>query len=499
MNEGTVYPFLQSVLRIEGDVMGIDARWLVIEDDEDLIQSLEKLDVQPFLAKGFAEAIVAMRSHPYHCISFDLNLPRNSKDAHLSRQFGLDLLGLMLPMVKKVVFTGFRSSEEGLNTLFKGGKDDFWVLSKGGQNKVEGMTATATPLGWTALMLHFLGLDGAKHLGGLANEAQKFLHRLEETNRQATLPWARSYWQQGVRYLPQPLAEAAQRYNEAVKPLPPPSSDVELSREGLLALNDFREWALWFAAAQTAVLLRQQGKLKSALRPDGSEGTRVAHDWVDQQLAQLAALPPQAPGALAWRNHLGMYTRTDGKHQAWESKALSASEVLRKLRNEGVHGLKPKQWAESAVRDLGDLMDMASFWANCPLLTQVRREGGRWRARALLGKEHMDMDLPKQLKAPATGLDPERVYQLLWWFPADSPAAADEALRLGEPQPVLVDWWPYLRGAFNTHLGAREWVLLTQPDRGGSGDRWLAQALNGSFRKPTLTPAERQALTQADA
>lgn len=473
-------------------------RCLVVEDEVGLSAFLTGLPEDLVSVNASAgRASRLLRAQPWRVISVDLRTV--GLDHLLETHSSLMLLDSRMPLTKRFVFSGFRTSEQGMSAIFKGGRESFWVLAKGAQNKVEGVTATATPLGWIALMLHFLGEDCSTPFKGLAHEAQKFLYALAEANPQATLPWARSYWQQAVRYLPQPLAEAAQRYNEAAKPLPS-SNDVELSREGLLALNDFREWSLWLAAAQTAVVLRQQGKLKNAMPSDGNEGMRVVQDWLEQQLAPLAALPSQAPGALAWRNHLGMYKRTDGRHQSWESKALSASEALRKLRNDGVHGLKPKQWAESGVRGLGELMDMASFWANCPLLTLVQqKEDGRWRARALWGKEPMDMDLPKELKAPATGLDPERVYQLLWWFPADGPADADEALRLGEPQPVLVDWWPYLRGVPNTQLGVREWVLLTQPERGSGGDRWHAQGLGGTLRKLALTPDERQALTQADA
>ena len=469
--------------------------WLVIEDDQELLKVLVKLTPEAEKLPPASRADVArslLLARPQRVISFDLGM--SDGRGIVSTSTGAELLVQSRhPLSKALVYTGYRESQDGMNAIYEAGERALWVLAKGAKNEVQGRVATATPLGWCALMLHLQGYPLPDAWGILKEEAQVFLASLAKKNPLATEAWPRSFWRQAAIHLPQPLAEAADRYREAVDH----STDVPLlAREGLLALNDLREWLVWFCASQTAVILRASAALNAAA--ERGLGLGDAHDWLSRQLQPLHALPPTAAGAVSWRNHLGVYTRPGPKGaDAFESLGLDALEALRQKRNVNVHGLRPIRMPESDLTMLPTLMDLASYWASNPLLTQVRREGGRWRAKALCGKEPGDRELPDDLAGLGTGwqADPNRVYQLVWRFSGQGPAEHGSWASLGTPTPVLLDWWPYLRLAFNRELGRAEPMLLTGPERPGSR-HWHAQTFSGALRKPELTHEEAASLTQ---
>lgn len=479
------------------ECMMIKKKCLIIEDEEIIythLPSERKSQFYQLITYG-GSAFSWLHAAPWRLVSHDIRLPEKSGDL-LNGKAGIRFLEYPRPLTRQLVYTGFRTSEEGLSAADFGGKHDFWVIAKGARNEVNGRTAIASPLGWVALMRHLLGEPQPD--GPLRQEAQDFLDDLQKVKPTATEPWHRAYWRIAPHHLPQPLAEAAARYAAAcADPTRPATSDVTVDRNGLLALNDFREWSLWLAAAQTAVILRQSRPLERAPNREGT-GAAAAHAWLTQQLRALHTLArthPEVPGATAWSNYLGITEQpgVSGRNAVWYSVALDAMEELRRSRNQGVHGLKRHAFAEADL-PLPALMDLASHWANNPLLSQVRREQGRWRAKAMCGKDWIDRDLPAELDDQP--VDAGHVYQLVWRFPAGDLSAQDPLDRLGTPKPALLDWWPYLRWELNRDSGQRECVLLTQPRDSHDDSRWHAQGFSGTNRLLTLSTPERAALTR---
>jgi hypothetical protein len=478
----------------------INRAWLVIDDDREVMRELSasKFKGRYTLEETSEGAQTLLAFFPWRLVSHDLNLPKISGGG-LNMGAGLTLFNNPRPLTRKLVYTGFRTTEEGMSAIDIGGTQDFWVLGKSARNEVTGRTAVASPLGWTALMRHLLGEPQPE--GPLRQEAQEFLEALERVKPSATEPWARAYWRLAARHLPQPLAEAAARYEAAAQVAGGHASagEIAVDRNGLLALNDFREWTLWLAAAQSAIILRQVRPLERAPNRLGS-GAGAAHEWLTQQLRALhllARTQPEVPGAAAWCNYLDIVEQpgVSSRGAIWHSAALDAMDVLRQARNQGVHGLKPRSVPEAELQ-LPAMMDLASHWANNPLLSHVRREQGRWRAKVMSGKDWVDRDLPEGLKLPPHGIEAGHVYQLVWHFPSGNPGAQDLVDRLGVPKPALLDWWPYLRWELNRESGQRECVLLTQPKDSVDDSRWQAQGFAGTPRLLTLSTVERTALTQ---
>lgn len=475
-----------------------NSRVLIVEDDVGISGSMAQFapdHENKWVFLGSCEqALRAIHLAPWRVVSIDLLTP--GRGTLLSTTSSLELIAQGGTLARKLVYTGFRTTEDGMAAIEFGGAQDFWVIAKGARNVVEGRTAIASPLGWCALMLQLMGQPLPPEWGPLRQEAQRFVEALRRVKPTATEPWQRSYWPLAARHLPQPLAEAAARYVSAIAN-DTVGDEVLLGREGLLALNDFREWTIWLAAAQTAVILRQQTALERPIGADSGDSATSAQLWIDQQLKALCRLPPQTPGALAWRNYLGVVEQPGSGDRGgfFFSQALQALDELRKMRNQGVHGLKPRPMAEHRLDMLPPVMDLASHWANNPLLIQVRREQGRWRAKALCGKEPVDRDLPEDLEVPGKGVDAGHVYQLVWRFLGEALADVKDLDKLGKPVPVLLDWWPYLRWHFNADLGVSEGLLLTRPERGGPG-QWQAQGFSGTLRKPVLSERERDALTR---
>lgn len=467
-------------------------RLLVIEDEDSIAKHMS-----PKLGDCIRSAELARRAtvtKPWRTISIDLNTP--SASGLFGTEFSIQIGSQPLPLIRKIFYTGFRTTDAALIAAHLGGQHDFWVIGKSARNEVSfpSRTAIASPLGWIALIRHLLGQPQPD--GPLRQEAQQFLDKLQKAKPTATEPWHRAYWRIAPKHLPQPLAEAAARYAASIAHQNTAAAgEVAVDRNGLLALNDFREWTLWLAAAQTAVILRQSRPLQRVPNRDGN-GPLAARDWLTQQLRPIHALAPEIPGALAWRNYLGITEQPglSSRGSVWHCTALDAMEHLRGFRNQAVHGLKRHTFAETDL-SLPAMMDLASHWANNPLLSEVRREQGRWRAKAMCGPDWIDRDLPEDLEDRPVEVG--HVYQLVWCFPNGAPDTQAPPDHLGPPKPALLDWWPYLRWELNRETGQRECVLLTQPKDSHDDSRWHAQGFSGTARLLTLSTPERAALTRS--
>lgn len=481
--------------------------WLVIEDDPVLQEGLEahyKSSARQ-MAKNAQDARALLLSYPYRCISFDLALPRSGHEPLVETTVGLNLRSHELPLARKIVYTGYRQMQDGLIALVQSGQGGFVVLEKAAFSEAQGQTGYADPLVWCALQLHLLGHElPQKWDPQLRDEAQKFISDLENVQPLALEPWLKAYWRLAAEHLPQPLAEAAARY---VQDRPPDKGSQAglLKREAVLALNDFREWALWLAAAQSAVLLRAGAQgFEHMHTAKGITGiTITVQNWLKHQLPALLGLSANVPGALAWQHYMGLQAASASVSLP-SSLALNAFDELRQVRNEVVHGLKPQPIAQEKIKGLENIMDLASFWANNPLVTQVRREHGCWRAKALRGPyaDGVLLKLPDDVQWPSPqGPEPDRVYQWLWCFDTDDGTSAASDSTGQEPRSVraravMVDWWPYLRWVYRRESSTNELVLLTYPHV--QRERfWHGRSLSGQDILVQVTEQEASALTRA--
>lgn len=464
-----------------------DGRLLVIEDQEPLLGQMcqlltenfkkiesvvARIDVARFA--DFARSILL--SAPHRVVSFDLGIAGSSKSAATSASNGGRVLSeAYLPLTKKVVFSGYVYTNKGLRSAMMAGDRRFVMLSKGAQTLVSQDDETqtiASPGAWADVMAYLYGVpEGNLHEHAFIRQLKSEMATQGLTA--AMQPWFDAYWKRAQDYLPRPLAEAAFGFERA-------RERNGMGSEAVLALNDFREWALTLARAQTAVVLRA-GAGRAAmplLCRDRMEALRAMEPWLSQAAGQIN---PATPGGLAWLNYLG----SNGKRTQF--RAIAAMDALHKFRNQDVHGTKGRREHNAApLRDmLAPVMDMASFWADCPLLVNLRPEAGQWIADTVWGRSRGERStLPDGTRVPPPSNS--HAYQVLWQFDSEVVHEAPP------PKPVLVDWWPWLRYELNPASGLREPLLLSHPvaELRSGARRWVALFLSGEATELTVAASD---------
>ncbi|MDD2662012.1 MAG: hypothetical protein PHY54_20395, partial [Methylococcales bacterium] len=223
---------------------------------------------------------------------------------------------------------------------------------------------------------------------------------------------------QAATHLPCHLAETAGHINGVV------GKDNKNDAQ-IFARQSFHFWTLvlQLSSAQAMAIARSAGI--SFMVP--SDHT---YEALEKMLTDLLPVLQSKSSVSLWTPYIG----DDGK------QFINGSRAIRLLRNQHSHETPLEDYREQnkeMIPNLQKIMDAAIFWANHPLLTDIRPCGGsRYKAKVIKGTGYPWAE--QEFQMDAADLNPDHVY-----------------LKYSSPYSdtvKLIDLWPFVTLEFNRDL-----------------------------------------------
>lgn len=477
-------------------------RILVVEDEVKQVADMEmawkaigqNLDVLVF-ARTRADAQRQLLMRRFQAISHDLSLATVSGSSRMQdrdylensdHEGGREVLqapGASL-LARRIVYTGFRETYEGLKVLDLSARQGFFYLQKG-VNAPSDFPPKGNAYAWAACLLHLAG--GHTDDEGSLDFMEKVEAKHSDLKARLT-PYFEAYWRDAPSRLPEPLAREALVIYEAV-------ARGRFGADHLLAANRFRLWSLILARAQTGALAAS-----CSLRWPNDSPPAKDEDGAGLHLESLFQRAPESLATLwdawpSWLSHLGGF-------EVGRTLALGPqAKALRGLRNDQVHSLKAARNLHHDLDDLREplmaLMDVAAYWADFPWFMNLRFEGGRWSGLVPQGHsasqwrtQHLPNNLVRKFSG-GRGSD-DRIHQVQWRRLSSASTASEAADNFA---PELVDAWPWLRrfrAADGSDTVLALWYPIHRQERGGR-TLWQAYTYSGQAVQITVADSDWQA------
>ena len=402
-------------------------RILIIEDEslqsERIRRNLEEcekggLALEIAVADCADAANQALRRQCFQAISIDLGLPKIKGHAS-GPQIGEEIVEQdYQSLAIKLIYTGENESFAGQRIAERAAELGFRRYMKSIVTDPSVYPPRVSPKDIAELMI--------RSLSGSTRKASRddVLFPLE-------LPSFRSnYWDRASQQLPAPLCTAAQDLRTAVV--------VGAESQSIGAADQFRQYVLRMAWAQLAVILRSAGvhidppsHYEDNLEPQ----LAVLRRWIEDERSVLKNVP-------LWRSCLGV-------EGAPREQYLEYFDDSRRWRNSLAHTKRIIQdWIpifEEADTALLALMNVASFWANCPLWFDVQLDRqGSWSGRPL--QSNALVPARKRFAgSPDILLNRNHVVQQIWRVSETLEVKHANTGNRHLPMPAWIDWYPYVR------------------------------------------------------
>lgn len=352
------------------------SRVLIVEDEEDWIYLMQRAledeadarqidHIKIDVALNAEDARHLIARHHYHLMSLDMRLPAGHNDSEVSVVNGADLarsssLGALLP--KTIIYSATLDEEYIRSTPAEGmavaqlTPEKYAKSSGSASASVSSPIETLSPGEWAKRVLDYLNYD------------QRLLElQINLGTTKLVKESALGAWLHGATLgLPPALARLAQELQGDW----PISKKHRASAGAINAALRFIESSLRLAVAQTAVLI--------GLKPDtcGLPDTNSQKDFIALLKRWMQTHEP-ALSRWTWRSDY----LTD--------EAISAFDEARNLRNDARHTLAANtaraEW-NRLYPLLLKIMDMSSYWAKHPLVTDLRFvPGDGWKGQILRG------------------------------------------------------------------------------------------------------------------
>lgn len=402
-------------------------RVLIIEDQplqsERIKKSLEErggegLALEVSIAADAGAVTQALRRTCFHVITIDLSIP-NRKGQLPGPEVGEDIIEQdYQPLAVKLIYSGENESHAGQRIAEHAVEMGFHRFKKSIVTDLCGYPPLVTTNDIAALISR-----------GLSERAET-TDGDDELSRVQLPSYRINYWQRATTLLPVPFCTAAQDLRTAAL--------GHASAQTMQAADQFRQYVLRMAWAECAVMLRSAGvQVHPPTHHDDTLEPQLAamRSWVESQRGIFKCFP-------LWRSCL----RAGGGPQGQPMEYFDDS---RRWRNALAHTKRLVQdWVPmfaEADAALLPLMDIASYWASCPLWFDVQLDRqASWSGRPVQGSALIP---PRKRIAdpPAVALRGDHVVQRIWRVDADTALTKRDQDNSQLPTPLWIDWYPYVR------------------------------------------------------